>query len=90
MGENIKTIAKAETERLFSKIISVQIEVVSKTTHRLWSAWRRYQLVKELEHRLDDELFLRDIGLTRLQVEMELDRIKQRGGKNYMDTLPKK
>ncbi|KXF83291.1 hypothetical protein [Enterovibrio coralii] len=77
MGENIKEIVRTRSETLLSKFFSVQIELVSNTTHRLWSAWRRHQLMKELEYRMDDDAFLRDVGVTREQVKSELRALKR-------------
>ncbi|MDD1779593.1 hypothetical protein LRP49_00165 [Enterovibrio sp. ZSDZ35] len=77
MGESLRQIAKTETDKLLSKVVAVHIELVSKATHRLWSAWRNYQLMKELELRVNDDVFLRDIGVTRDQVNAELAMLKR-------------
>ncbi|MDD1792160.1 hypothetical protein L4D06_06235 [Enterovibrio makurazakiensis] len=50
---------------------------IANVIHRVWSEWRRYQLIQELEHKRNDEHFLCDVGLTRAQVDEKLRQLRR-------------
>ncbi|WP_407333750.1 hypothetical protein [Enterovibrio sp. 27052020O] len=50
---------------------------IANLVNKIWSLWRRYQLRSELEMKLEDESFLNDVGISRAEVEKEIESLKK-------------
>lgn len=51
--------------------------IVARLIHGLWRFNRKHFLIEDLSKNLDDERFLKDVGLTRAQVEKEIQKLRQ-------------
>ncbi|CZF84273.1 hypothetical protein [Grimontia marina] len=52
--------------------------LLAKLVHAMWHFNRKHFLIQELSKNLDDERFLQDVGLTRAEVEREIQKLRRR------------